>query len=91
MFKLVFSDEFNKQYNKLKDREIQTRIFKRLEDLEKNPELGIMLSGIENELYGKMFRLRVGKYRIVYAINYQTNEIHVIRVGHRENIYDRMQ
>ena len=91
MFKLVFSDEFNKQYDKLKDREIQTRIFKRLEDLEKNPELGIMLSGIENELYGKMFRLRVGKYRIVYAINYQTNEIHVIRVGHRENIYDRMQ
>ena len=91
MFKLVFSDEFNKQYDKLKDREIQTRIFKRLEDLEKNPELGIMLSGIEHELYGKMFRLRVGKYRIVYAINYQTNEIHVIRVGHRENIYDRMQ
>lgn len=91
MFKLVFSDEFNKQYDKLKDRETQKRIFKRLENLEKNPELGIMLSGIENELYGKLFRLRVGKYRIVYAINYQTNEIHVIRVGPRENIYDRMQ
>ncbi len=91
MFKLIFNDEFTKEYDKLKDREIQRRIFKRLEELEKNPELGIMLSGIVNELYGKLFRIRVGKYRVVYAINYETKEIQVLRVGPRENIYDRMQ
>ena len=91
MFKLVFTDEFTKEYDKLKDREIQRRIFNRLEDLEQNPELGIMLSGIENEMYGKLYRLRIGKYRVIYAINFETNEIHVVRVGHRENVYDRMQ
>jgi mRNA-degrading endonuclease RelE of RelBE toxin-antitoxin system len=91
MFKLVFNDEFTKTYNKMKDRELQRRIFKRLEDLEQNPELGVMLSGIANELYGKLYRLRIGKYRVVYAINYETNEIHVLRVGPRENVYDRMQ
>jgi len=91
MFKLVYTDEFIKNYDKLKDREIQSRIFKRLQDLKENPELGIMLSGIENGRYGKMYRLRIGKYRLVYAIKYETNEIHVIRVGHRETIYDRMQ
>jgi mRNA interferase RelE/StbE len=91
MFKLVYTDEYVKEYDKLKDREIQTRIFKRLQELKEKPDLGVMLTGIENGLYGRLYRLRIGKYRVIYSINHETNEIHVIRVGHRENVYDRMQ
>ena len=50
-----------------------------------------MLTGIENELFGKMYRIRIGKYRVIYAINYRTNEIHLVTLGHRESVYDRMQ
>jgi mRNA-degrading endonuclease RelE of RelBE toxin-antitoxin system len=52
MFRLVYTNEFTKEYDKLKDREIQKRIFKRLQDLKENPDLGVMLTGIENGLYG---------------------------------------
>ena len=91
MFKLIFNDEFTKNFDKLKDREIQRRIYKRVQDLKENPELGRMLTGIENELFGKMYRIRIGKYRVIYAINYRTNEIHLVTLGHRESVYDRMQ
>ena len=33
MFKLIFNDEFTKNFDKLKDREIQRRIYKRVQDL----------------------------------------------------------
>ena len=91
MFNLVFTEEFEKNFDKLKDRENQRRILKKVMELKKNPNLGRMLTGIQDESFGKIYRLRIGKYRIIYAIKHETNEIYLITLGHRENIYDRMQ
>jgi mRNA interferase RelE/StbE len=33
------------------------------------------------------FRLRVGEYRIIYAIDVARNEVHLLSVGHRREIY----
>ena len=33
------------------------------------------------------FRLRVGDYRIIYAIDVAKNEVHLLSVGHRREIY----
>lgn len=33
------------------------------------------------------YRLRVGDYRIIYAFDKTRNEIHLIAVGHRRDIY----
>ncbi len=36
---------------------------------------------------GNRFRLRVGDYRIVYTFDITRNEIHLLAVGHRSEIY----
>ncbi|HEY3853797.1 MAG TPA: type II toxin-antitoxin system RelE/ParE family toxin [Verrucomicrobiae bacterium] len=33
------------------------------------------------------YRLRVGDYRIIYAIDVTMNELHLLSVGHRREIY----
>lgn len=33
------------------------------------------------------YRLRVGDYRIVYTFDLQQNEIHLLAVGHRREVY----
>lgn len=35
----------------------------------------------------KLFRVRVGKYRILYAVNYSSNEIYIAKIDLRENVY----
>jgi mRNA-degrading endonuclease RelE of RelBE toxin-antitoxin system len=90
MFDLVFTEEFEKNFDKLKDKETQRRIYKRILDLKENPEHGRMLTGIRDNQFGRIYRLRIGKSRIIYAIKHETNEIILITLGHRESVYDRM-
>lgn len=33
------------------------------------------------------FRLRVSDYRIIYAIDVEKNEVHLLSIGHRREIY----
>ncbi len=34
-----------------------------------------------------LYRVRVGAYRIVYAIDDKAAEVHVVKVGHRRDVY----
>lgn len=36
---------------------------------------------------GNRYRLRVGDYRIIYTFDLVRNEIHLLAVGHRREIY----
>jgi mRNA interferase RelE/StbE len=36
---------------------------------------------------GNRYRLRVGDYRIIYTFDKTRNEIHLLAVGHRREIY----
>jgi mRNA interferase RelE/StbE len=36
---------------------------------------------------GNRYRLRVGDYRVVYTFDVARNEIHLLAVGHRSEIY----
>ena len=36
---------------------------------------------------GNRYRLRVGDYRIIYTYDITQNEIHLLAVGHRREIY----
>ena len=33
------------------------------------------------------FRIRVGDYRVIYTFDNRTNELHLLAVGHRREIY----
>ena len=81
---LHFSPRWEKEYRKL-DNNLKIRIGEALMQLTEHPEFGKPLS---RNLKGVM-SLRVGKYRILYEINYQTNEVFLGAIGLRKNIYER--
>lgn len=51
--------------------------------LEENPKLGEMLKG----KFRGIWRLRKGKYRILYRVMYTEVVVLVLKIGHRKDIY----
>ena len=64
--------------------DIYARITRKLEELEDNPRpMGVeKLSGRED-----LYRVRVGDWRIVYAIQDQELIVLVVKVAHRQEVY----
>jgi len=58
-------------------------IFAAVESLRETPLLGALLSA---EWKG-LRRLRVGRYRVIYAFDGTALLISIIRIGHRKNVY----
>jgi len=58
-----------------------------LEDLRKNPYAG---SDLQEELYGfKSFKLK--RYRVLYSINEEDNNIQIFHIGHRKDVYEQFR
>ena len=58
------------------------RILKKIDELSENP-----FSKDIKKLKGSAdFRLRIGDYRIIFSI--EKNNIQILKVGHRKNIYE---
>lgn len=91
VFKLIFSEEFEKQFNKLGDKKLQRQVVKKILTLKSNPLQGKMLTAIEDKIVGKLYRIRIGDHRVVYGINQTKKEIYLITVGHRKNIYNNVK
>ena len=39
--------------------------------------------------YDDVFRIRVGKYRVIYSISNQKLTVIILKIGHRKDIYQR--
>lgn len=59
------------------------RILTAVEELPADPEKGSALKG----KWTGLRRLRLGNYRIIYALVHEEFLIAVVRVGHRKDIY----
>ena len=80
-FKIVWDEKTYDSLNKLEP-SISRRILKKVDELSENP-----FSKDIKRLKGRNdFRLRVGDYRVIFAI--EQNTIQILKVGHRKNIYD---
>ncbi len=64
--------------------DMRRRIVRRLEALEDDPRpRGVeKLTGVD-----ELYRVRVGTYRIVYAIRDRELVVIVVRIGHRRDVY----
>jgi mRNA interferase RelE/StbE len=82
MYELTYSPQAAKALKKL-DFKAQERIVAALERIRIRPERFV------TKLVGEEFyRLRVGDYRVILEIDNGNLIILVIKVGHRQNIYD---
>lgn len=82
-FEVIWSDPAIRQLKKL-DRSIARRIFDKVGELTEN--LHRFIQKVVNSPY---YRLRVGDYRIILDIQENVLRVLVLKVGHRESIYDR--
>jgi mRNA interferase RelE/StbE len=66
--------------------EIYWRLERAVDALAGNPRpLGCMkMAGSANQ-----WRIRVGDYRVIYAIDDNAQEVTILRVGHRRHVYRR--
>ena len=83
MYEIIFDKKVADLFRKL-DKSLQRVIVKKINELRLNPYLGKPLSG---NLSG-LWRLRCGKYRIVYQVKNNELIILILNIGHRKNIYE---
>ena len=86
MYKLVLEPKAQDFYKRLytADRSHFSRIAEAFESLKKDPFIG---KPLKLSLKGN-FSMRVGIYRIIYAIEKNTVTVHVLKIGHRRDVYN---
>ena len=82
MYKVFLSQETEKQLKRL-DKRYQKAIISGLLRLGENPNLG---EPLKYELKGR-YRLRVGRYRVVYRLEHPRKIINVLQIEHRKDVY----
>ncbi len=82
MYNLEWKENALRELEKLEG-SMARRIIKKVDELSENP----FSKDIKRLKGSDDFRLRIGDYRIIFAI--KQNDIHILKVGHRKNIYDR--
>ena len=83
MYTVEIKKKAMKEINALSKKE-QLRVVAALDILRENPFAGKKLEG----KYAGAWSLRVWPYRILYVIYKETVTVTVLRVGHRQGVYD---
>ncbi len=79
--KIIFSEEFRKEFKKVKDHSVRLRIINQLKKLERLPESG---KPLQYNLKGHR-SLRIPPFRIIYRI--EQNRIVINCFDHRKDVY----
>ncbi len=81
-YEVLFKESVWKDLRKVPKNNLK-RILSRIEKLKGNPRP----IGCENLTGLELYRVRQGKYRIVYSIQENELTVWVIKVGHRSSVY----
>ena len=86
----MFSAELKKPALKflksITDKKLLKRIADKINGLEKNP-FPQDIERVEGYKYVKVFRVRVGDYRILYFVDYSSSKIYIEKVDKRRRVY----
>ncbi|MGD9040075.1 MAG: type II toxin-antitoxin system RelE/ParE family toxin [Desulfobacteraceae bacterium] len=81
-YKLFFKKSVQKDLNAIPEADLR-RILQRIEGLSENPRP----AGCEKLTGQERYRLRQGRYRILYSIQDDELTVWGVKVGHRKDIY----
>jgi mRNA interferase RelE/StbE len=81
-YKLFFKKSVQKDFDSIPKKDLK-RILSRIESLSEDPRP----KGCEKLTGQERYRLRQGRYRIVYSIQDDELSVWVVKVGHRKHIY----
>ncbi|HZS01680.1 MAG TPA: type II toxin-antitoxin system RelE/ParE family toxin [Chloroflexota bacterium] len=85
-YRVQFARRAERQFKAL-PRQVQVRLRARIEALtdDPRPAVAAKLAGPE-----ELYRIRVGDYRVVYAVQDAVLLVLVVGVGHRRDVYRRL-
>jgi mRNA interferase RelE/StbE len=81
-YKLFFKKSVQKDFDSIPKKDLK-RILSRIESLSEDPRP----KGCEKLTGQERYRLRQGRYRILYSIQDDELTVWVVKVGHRKDIY----
>ncbi len=82
-FEIFYSVKALKELKKI-DKSLKIQLIKKIEELKQTLELGKPLSNVF-----KNFRsLHIEKFRVIYSIKTNSNEVIIATVKHRKNVYE---
>lgn len=89
-YKIVFTSSAEKAYSKL-PADLQDRIYEKINELSEDPKPNGYIKMNSFDLPGlkikPLYRIRIGDYRVVYAIQDKELLVTVVKVSHRNNVY----
>jgi mRNA interferase RelE/StbE len=81
-YKIFFKESVQKDFNAIPKKDLN-KILDRIEALAEDPRP----PGCERLTGQQRFRLRQGRYRILYSIQDDELTVWVVKIGHRKDIY----
>ncbi len=81
-YEIFFKESVWKELKKIPKKELR-KILAKIEKLADNPRL----IGCEKLTEQELYRLRQGRYRIVYSIQDSDLTVWIIKIGHRKEVY----
>lgn len=84
-FEVILTPEAQADIRRL-DSSIQERVLDKLEWIGENVRL-LRHQGLQGAEWSGCFKYRLGDYRIIYQIDWETERLTVLKVGHRREVY----
>jgi mRNA interferase RelE/StbE len=83
-YRVLIKPSAAKEIEAVGQKEDRQRIVTRIRSLARDPRpfASEKLSGKED-----LYRLRIGRYRVVYSVGDAELVVSIVRVGHRKNVY----
>lgn len=89
-FKVIIKKSAQKELRNL-PHHIVKRVFSKIKELETNPTPygSIQLNDFELEglSFERLFRIRIGDYRMIYGVDNDIITITILRIKHRKEVY----
>lgn len=84
MFKLIYAKSVAKDLRRISPSSLP-KIKQGIEDLERFPDIS-QIKRLTNHPVAD-YRLRIGNYRILFDVNWEKQEIYILKIGHRKDVY----
>lgn len=84
MFKLIYAKSVAKDLRKISKNNFP-KIKEGVEELKNFPDIS-QIKHLQNHPLAD-YRLRIGNYRVLFDVDWEKEEIYILKIGHRREIY----
>ena len=84
MFNIIYAKSVVKDLRKIASHQLSA-IKEGIEDLEEFPNIS-QIKRLKSHPLAE-YRLRIGNYRVLFDVDWEEQEIYILKIGHRRDVY----